>query len=144
MRRIKCALTALIGLTLIFLIEAGLAQTVKNQPIPTQDVKLVKVIKNCSVPYITTKKLYAVVETSSGSPEKEAQDKRKSTANEQRQTVQQTYEFAISPDVEVRENGKKGLKLDIKTLAAVGFITKADIYLMKNEVVRIIILDMQQ
>jgi hypothetical protein len=99
----------------LFQSHAAFAQTTKNEPILKNDEKLVKVIKDCYVPYLNKKRLFA-----------------------------DGQEWPISPEVEVRENGKKGARLNIKTLAAVGFITKADIYIMKNEVVKIIILDMQQ
>lgn len=117
MKGIKIVMLVTICITLLFLVEAGFAQTGASQSIPTSDIKLVKVIKDCYVPYINTKRLYADSER---------------------------REYPISSEVEVRENGKKGLRLDIKTIAGVGYITKADIYILNNEVVKIIIVDLQQ
>ncbi|OGP52544.1 MAG: hypothetical protein A2Y65_02320 [Deltaproteobacteria bacterium RBG_13_52_11] len=153
MKGIKSVVTTLIGLTLLFLIEIGFAQPVKYEPVLNDTTKLVKVIKDCYVPYIDTKKLYAVVETSPASSPAETDRTGKTqsiikgkpgSVNDQTQTIQQTHQYPLSPEVEVRENGKKGLRLDIKTIAGVGFITKADIYIVNNEVVKIIIVDMQQ
>jgi hypothetical protein len=115
--KIIMVMVILTSISLLFLIKTGYAQNGRNQPLPTQDVMLVKVIKDCYVPYINTKRLYADSEH---------------------------REYPISSEVEVRENGKKGLRLDIKTIAGVGFITKADLYILKDEVVKIVIVDLQQ
>ena len=115
--RIKIVVAVIVCFALLTLVQIGFAQSDKREPIATEDAQLVKVIKDCYVPYINTKRLYADAEH---------------------------REYTISPDVEVRENGKKGIQLNIKTIAGVGYITKADIYILKNQVVKIIIIDLQQ
>jgi hypothetical protein len=159
MKGIKIAVTVLMSLTLIFFIQTGFAQINKKdsvpqtqQPVQEEAKQLITIIRDCYVPYIDTEKLYAVVTTSFVSTKEEVDEtgkprgigREKSTASEQKQTVQQTYEYTISPDVEVREQSAKGLQFNIETVAGIGYITKADIFVMKNKVIKIIILDIQQ
>lgn len=158
MKGIKIAATVFMCLSLLCIIETGFAQKLDKKEQATQlqqGAQLVEIIRNCYVPCINTEKLYAVVEKSVIPAEEKTEDtgkkigvgtgKSTAAATVQKQIVQQTYEYAISPDVEIREkNEEKGLRFNIETVAAVGFITKADIFIMKNEVVKIIILDMQQ
>ena len=115
--QIKIVAAVIVCFALLTLVQTGFAQKSKREPVATEDAKIVRVIKDCYVPYINTKRLFADAER---------------------------QEYPISPDVEVRENGKKGLRLNIKTIAGVGFITKAEIYIMKNQVVKIVIIDLQQ
>jgi hypothetical protein len=159
MKGIKIVLTVFMSIMLLFVVKTGFAQKAdKKEPIPQNPIqqvsKLVTIIRDCYVPYIDTMKLFAVVETSVVPSEIKVKEtetgknrgigKGKSTANEKNQTVEQTYEYAISPEVEIREQTEKGLQFNIETIASVGYITKADIFVMKNEVIKIIILDMEQ
>ena len=80
-----------------------------------------KVIKNCYVSYIDEEKLFIDGE-----------------------------KYILSPDLIITEN--QGYKIDKKTIAGVGFISKANVTIKKvrvgdkvvNEVVKIVILEMQQ
>jgi hypothetical protein len=144
------------SLSLIFCIQTGFAQKVgTKEPVSQpahQDDTLVTIIKDCYVSYINMETLYAVVETSVTPSEEKTEEpekkrgigKEKSTAGNQEQTVQQTYEYTISPDVEIKEFSEEGMLITMGTVVGVGFITKADIFVMKDEVVKIIILDMEQ
>lgn len=158
MKGMRIVLPALMCVAAIFFVQAGFSQAVKNQPIPTQTSKLVKIIKDCYVPYIDTKKLYAeggqayLVPPEVDEGKLYADDGKKylipfSPAVGEEQNLADTTkgrEYHISREVEVKEVGKRGVQLNIQTIAASGYITKADVFIIKDRVVKIIILDMEQ
>jgi hypothetical protein len=157
MKVIKILVTGLMSLTLLFLIEAGSAQTNKNAQGVKQDVEMVRLIKDCSVPYINTKRLYAEGgQEYLVSPEVEEEQLygddgeqylislSPEVEEEQNPADTKGREYRISREVEVKGKGKRGARTDIQTLAAVGHIDKADIFIIKDRVVKIIIIDMEQ
>jgi hypothetical protein len=157
MKGIRILVTVSMCLTLVFLISAGSAQTNKNERILKQGAEFVKLIKDCSVPYIDKKKLYAeggqeylvspeVQEEQLYSDEGEQYLISLSPEGIEEQSPAEVKgrEYRISRGVEVKGKGKRGTRTDIQSLAGAGFITKADIFIIKDKVVKIIILDMEQ
>jgi hypothetical protein len=161
MKGIKILVTGLMSLTLLFLISAGFAQTNKSEHVvkPKKDAEFVRLIKDCSVLYLNTKRLYAeggqeylvspeVQEEQlygddgeqyliSLSPEGvEEQDSADTTTKGR--------EYRISRGVEVKGKGGRGVRLNIETIAGAGYIDKADIFIINDRVVKIIIIEMEQ
>lgn len=159
MKVIKIIANALLCGAFIFIAQTGFAQSDKDERVIKRDVDYVRLIKDCYVPYLNTKRLYAeggqaYLVSPEVSEEHLYGDHGKQYliplfpegVAEQGLVEAKGREYGVSREVVVKVRGKRGSwnDIDIRTMAAVGYIDKADIYIINDRVVKIIIIDMEQ